>query len=262
MSAPPATRRPVPINGNTPWAVGYAAELREIITDYARRSPRNLQVHLGPSELGVACDRQVVGKLAGEPDVNRVSDPWPSIVGTSVHAWLAGCFTAHNANGARWLPEQRVTPHPLHPGTADLYDGREWVVVDWKVLGNSSLEQVSSPAGPPVKYKIQLKLYGRGYRLLGLPVRKTVLVALPRTAPNLDGMYVWEQPCGEEDDALLEAVFALTHYRKALAEEVRANRLPISSISISPDSKECFFCPFFRPASRRDGAPGCPGTYS
>ena len=38
------------------------------------------------------CDRQVVSKMCGEPVTNHVADPWPSVVGTAVHAWLAEKF--------------------------------------------------------------------------------------------------------------------------------------------------------------------------
>lgn len=118
MSAAP---RATPVNGNSPWATAYAAELREIIEWHGNHSPRNLQVALGPSELGVPCDRQVAGKMAGIPTTNHVVDPWPSIVGTAGHAWLDKAFKAENArHGLRWVPENRVTPHPDHPGTADL----------------------------------------------------------------------------------------------------------------------------------------------
>jgi hypothetical protein len=91
------------------------------------------------------CDRQVVGKFAGEPVTNHVADPWPSIVGTAVHAWLAEHFSLENGlNGYdRWITEKRVSPHPLYPGTADLYDGVEELVCDWKGIF------VSTPVATP-----------------------------------------------------------------------------------------------------------------
>jgi hypothetical protein len=257
MSAAPAR-----LEGNTPWASRYAGELRRVVTAQANNSARNLQRHLGPSELGVPCDRQVVGKLAGLPATNHVVDPWPSIVGTAVHAWLADAFTAANAglDFPRWLAEQRVTPHPEHPGTADLYDAYEQAVVDHKILGESSMAKVRSVKGPPVKYKIQLKLYGKGYRILGLPVKRVALAAYPRTAASLDGLYVWEEAAGPQDDALIDEVFRLTAQRKVMAEKVLSGHSLITDISTAPDANECFFCPFYRPQSKYDNGPGCPGT--
>jgi hypothetical protein len=256
MSAAPAR-----LEGNTPWAARYAGELRRVVTTHANGSARNLQRHLGPSELGVPCDRQVVGKLAGQPVTNHVVDPWPSIVGTAVHAWLADAFTAANAglDFPRWLAEQRVVPHPDHSGTADLYDAQELAVVDHKCLGESSMAKVRGKNGPPIKYVIQLVLYGKGYRNLGLPVSRVALAAYPRTAATLDGLYVWERPTGPQDDALIEEVFKLTARRKVMAEEVLSGLTSITDIRTAPDDDECFFCPFYRPQSKRDKGPGCPG---
>ena len=253
---------PARLAGNTPWASQYASELRQVVTEHANNSARSLQRHLGPSELGTECDRQVVSKLLGEPATNHVVDPWPAIVGTAVHAWLAEAFTAWNVRHgfARWLAEHKVTPHPDHRGTADLYDGLEQAVVDHKVLGESSMAKVRSVAGPSRRYKVQLKLYGKGYRVLGLPVKRVALAAYPRTAASLDGLYVWDDPSGEQDDELIDEVFRLTDHRKALAAEVQTGHRRLVDIDIAPDDDECYFCPFYRPQSKRDGGPGCPGS--
>jgi hypothetical protein len=205
------------------------------------------------------CDRNVVWKMAGLPTTNHVADPWPSIVGTAIHAWMAEAFTADNErHGLRWIAENRVTPHPNHPGTADLYDATEQAVVDWKALAESSMAKIRKE--PPQHYVVQLLLYGRGYRLLGLPVRRVVLAALPRTSSTLDGLYIWDRPYTPADDVLIEEVFARTAIRTRLAEEVRANRLHINAVPATPESDSCFWCPAYRPQSARDGGPGCPGT--
>jgi len=254
-------------NGNTAWASLYAHELTEIIKRQAHRQPRNTQTHLGPSEIGAECDRQIVGKLAGEPVTNHVPDPWPSIVGTAVHAWLAEKFGLENRlNGLaipRWLTEQRVSPHPSYPGTADLYDTAYRAVVDWKVLAPTSLAKVRRPEGPPVRYQIQLLLYALGYRNLGLPVDRVVLAALPRTEPSLDGMYVWEHQYSATDDVVIEAVLGKTAIRRQIADEVLARRIPITAVPITPGDDSCYWCPFYRPQAAREPketrGPGCPG---
>lgn len=255
-----AAAKAVTLNGNTPWAARYASTLRQVVTEHANNSDRNLQIHLGPSEIGSPCDRQVVGKLAGIPTTNHVVDPWASVVGTAVHAWLAGAFSADNLrHGLRWVPEQRVAPHPDHEGTADLYDGLELAVVDHKILGPTSMEKVMRPAGPPMRYQIQLKLYGKGYRNLGLPVNRVALAAYPRTKHTLDDLYVWDCPAQPDDDALIDHVFELTWQRKLLALEVKNGRA-LNSITNEPSDDECYFCPFYRPQSAQDNGPGCPGT--
>lgn len=248
------------LGGNTPWAQRYASELRQVVNEHARLAPRNLQVHLGPSELGTPCDRQVVGKLAAEPVTNHVVDPWASVIGTAVHAWLALAFAADNyRHGLRWVPEQRVAPHPDHEGTADLYDGVEQAVVDHKILGPTSLAKIMVPAGPPHRYQIQLLLYGHGYRLLGLPVKRIALAAYPRASHTLDGLYVWEREATPLDAVIVDSVFELTWQRQLLAREVKNGR-PLLSISATPSDDDCFFCPFYRPQSAHDNGPGCPGN--
>lgn len=251
---------PAPLNGSSPWAQRYAAELRRVVVEHAERAPRSQQVHLGPSELGVECDRQVAGKLARLPKTNHVSDPWPSIVGTAVHAWLADAFTAANARTGqlRWVAEQRVVPHPDHSGTADLYDALEQRLVDHKCLGESSMAKVRS-GNVPRKYVVQLLLYALGYRRLGLPVRGVALAAWPRTSSSLDGLYVWEREYTPADDQLIEEVFAETATRKNYAQLLESGRISFMQIPSTPDNSECYFCDFYRPQSARDGGPGCPG---
>lgn len=251
------------ISGNTPWASRYAEEIKRVLTEANTWAPRSQQVHLGPSELGVACDRQVAGKLARIPATNHVVDPWPSIVGTAVHAWLAEAFAADNTrrNLMRWIAEQKVYPHPDHSGTADLYDALEQSVDDHKVLGETSMQKVKSPGGPPRKYVAQMFLYATGYEVLGLPVRRVALIAYPRTKSSLDGIYVWESPFDDAARALVQEVFADTERRKSQAARVIAGTAKLTDIPVSPDDSECFFCPFYRPQAARDPKiAGCPGA--
>ena len=258
---------PKSVSGDTAWATRYAGELRRVFVEHAARAPRTLQQHLGPSEIGVACDRQVVSKMAALPATNHVVDPWPSIVGTACHAWAEDAFTGDNTRKGlvRWITEQRVTPHPDHPGTADLYDGAEQAVVDHKFLGESSMAKIRK--GWPRKYRVQLLLYALGYWRLGLPVRRVALAAYPRTAASLDGLYVRELEFADADGqilpevrVLLEEVFSQTANRRAMADAVVAGALRIDDVPREPDSEECFFCPMYRPQAARDAGPGCPGT--
>lgn len=235
-------------------------ELRRVVVDHAARAPRTVQAHLGPSELGVACDRQVVGKMAGIPSTNHVSDPWPSIVGTAVHAWLADAFAADNARrGIRWVVEQRVSPHDNHPGTADLYDAAEQAVVDHKILGETSHAKIRN-SGPPMRYVAQLLLYGRGYMRLGLPVKRVALAAFPRTRSTLDGLYVWEREWDASADALIDDLLRRTETRAQLATFVHSGQMQLTQVPKAPTDDECYFCPLYRPETARDNGAGCPGA--
>lgn len=249
------------LSGNTAWAQRYAGEIRRVVQGHAERAPRSQQVHLGPSEIGHLCHRQVAGKLAGLPRTNHVTDPWPSVVGTAVHAWLEQAFRDENERlgRIRWVPETRVTPIDGHAGTGDLYDAAERAVDDHKVLGESSMAKVRRPQGPPRHYVVQLLLYARGFRRLGLPVDRVALLAYPRTGASLDGLYVWERPHTPADDELLDhVVVPELAYRKEWAQRIRDGLAQLTDVPMDP-ADECHFCIFYRPQSARDGGPGCPG---
>lgn len=256
MSAAPAPL----LNGNTSWASRYAGELKRVFFEHAAQAPRSLQRHLGPSELGVECDRQVAGKMAGIPTTNHVVDPWASLRGTAMHAWAAEAFLADNTRHGRmrWLAEQKVTPHPDHPGTADLYDAEEFAVVDHKFLGATTLQKIRRN-GPSRHYRVQLLMYGEGYRLLGFPVVRVVLAAYPATAASMDGTYVWDLPHTEADNELLAEVYEQTQRRKEWADAIRAGKAQLNDVPASPSDDGCYFCPFFRPEAARDNGMGCPG---
>lgn len=254
-------------SGSSAWASTYAIELKRVFLDHAARAPRTLQQHLGPSELGVSCDRQVIGKMAALPATNHVNDPWPSIVGTACHAWAEEAFTADNVRRGvlRWLAEQKVAPHPDHPGTADLYDAQEQAVVDHKFLGATSMNKVRK--APPRKYRRQLLLYGLGYLRLGLPVRRVALAAYPRTAASLDGLYVWELEITADGMTLLPEIlaelddtFAETARRRAIADQVIAGQLRFIDTPKDPDGDECYYCPFYRPQVDQDEGSWCAGA--
>lgn len=256
------------LSGNTPWADRYARDIIKVFHEHSAQAPRTLQVHLGPSELGATCHRQVAGKMAQLPAVNYLSDPWPSIRGTALHAWAADAFEADNQRNAalrggkaRWLTEYRVTPHDLHPGTGDLYDYETRTVADHKFLGESSMGKVRGPSGPSRQYIVQLLLYARGFRRLGLPVDRVALLAYPATASTLSGIYCWERPYTPADDELLEQVFAETEYRRQWALALitgAAQLLDVPADGADPD--ECHFCPALRPQAAKDpSGGGCPG---
>lgn len=267
-----AGARPVPAatGGNNPWAVAKARELRDLVTRYSDRRPRSLQKHLGPSELGVACDRQVVGKLVGEPVTNHVTDPWPSFMGTAGHAEMEQVLAWENARlgVTRYLSESRVTPPgPLaaHPGTADCVDLHDRALLDWKFLGVSSMGKLQGPDGPPRKYRAQIWIYAIACIAAGIPIERVALVAWPRTSSTIEDLYVWSEEMSDDVVALLSAVVEDTARRKAWAaqlgsydrwEPAQAEAF-MRAIPRAPDNSECYFCGFYRP-NGKDGT-GCPG---
>jgi hypothetical protein len=250
--------------GNTHWAEQYGHELKGIVKRYAARAPRSVQKSLGPSELGASCDRMIVAKMSAQKHTNNISDPWASIVGTAIHAYLEGAFSWDNIDQGyfRWLTEARVTPDPgpdPHPGTADLYDAYNRALVDHKCQSEGVRAKLIAD-GPKRAYFVQLLLYRQGYLNLGLPVDRIVLASWPRTKSSLDDLYVWEHTPVPEDEDLVRQVLADTQRRQALAQEVIARRLQIMDITPTPSDAECFYCPLYRVQSAYDGKYGCAGT--
>jgi hypothetical protein len=245
-------------SGNTPEAIALAQDLRAAVRSTVLGSDRSLQVHLGPSEIGEPCHRQVAGKLAGIAPTNHVSDPWPSWVGTACHAAAADML--ERTDPARWFTERKVVPIDGHSGTADLYDARLFAVVDHKFLGKSTHDKVVRQ-GPGRRYFVQTLLYGLGYRRIGVRVDRVMLAAWPRTGSSVSGLYVWDHVLTPDDDALLAFIIGTElPYRKDLAALLRAGAITLRDVPIGEDKPECYFCPFYRPEAARDASvAGCPG---
>lgn len=246
------------ITSNSALGMRVAAELRQAVTQAQDRSPRSLQVHLGPSEIGNACHRQIAGKLAGLPATNHVSDPWPSFVGTATHDRLANAVEAFRPG--RWQAERKVTPIEGHSGTADLYDAELRAVIDHKVLGRTSHAKIV--AGKlPRHYYVQLLLYGLGYMRAGMPVERVMLAAWSRGG-MLPDLYVWDHELTAEDMRLLEHVLlSELPYRKAWAAAITAGSATLRDVPIGTETPECYFCPYWRPEAKvNPEAGGCPGV--
>lgn len=260
---------PKSTHGNSPWAEAYGRTMKQLVKDRANGSTRTMQRHLGPSELGEECDRQVVAKMSAQSKTNNVSDPWASVMGTAGHAYVEEMYKwdnerrRSNGSAARWIPEMRVTPDPgedPHPGTADLYDAEHLALVDHKFLGDTSRAKLISK-GPKRVYYVQLLLYRRGYQNLGLPVNRIVLLAWPRTKSSLDELYVWEHTPTPEDEVLVDQVIEQTKHRQKIAELVIAGHINIMDVPPTPSDDSCMFCPLYRPQAAYDPSVfGCPGT--
>lgn len=252
--------------GNTSWAARYGALMREVHDRQADRQPRSLQVHLGPSEVGSVCDRQIVGKMTGAKHTNHVTSRWPATVGTGVHVQLAQFFANENLlnQDERWHPEIRVVPVPEHAGTSDLYDALEYAAVDHKALGETQIAKLRR-RGPSTQYFVQLLLYAKGLQNQYKRVDRIVLVAWPRTAPTLAGMYVWEHVLTQDDDIIISQWLSLTRWRAEVASRILAGQLRIEDVPFTPNDG-CAFCSQFRPEAAQELArglqpgPGCPGN--
>lgn len=243
-----------------------AIELKDTVQKLIRRtdanSPRSLQKRIGPSEIGDPCERKIAYRLLETPEMNRVRDPWPAIVGTAIHQWLENAVNNYSLNrdsmspkfgGINWETELRVSVNAIVSGSTDVYDHTNFTVIDWKTAGTDKMRQFKTQ-GPPRQYIIQANLYGLGHENAKRQVKDVALVFLPR-AGLLSGIYVWRDV-----------------YRREIAEEALArmggigNKLlqgvPVEKIEAHP-SDSCGYCPWFISQDVVMGveanAHGCPG---
>lgn len=225
-------------------------EIRNNITDAGNSSPRSKQRAIGPSEVGAPCIRRMGYRLL-ETEPTNEPDTWLAQIGTWVHAGLASVYEAINAtmDEPRYLIEQRVQITKDLAGSADLFDLKTKTVLDWKVVGDTSLKKYKKE-GPSNQYRVQAHLYGMGFFNEGYEVENVAIVFLPRGG-NLRQMHIWSEAFDP-----ITAMEGIERMRKAkevieMAEERALEIMPT-------DASLCHYCPYFLPASTHL-AVGCPG---
>lgn len=168
-----------------------------------RNAPRTLQTALGPSELGVACDRCLIALLAGQLAYRDEEAPWLPTIGNAVHDWLelAAIQWMQATKSDRYVAEGRVAVGQVAGqdiwGNSDVFDRHTGTVVDYKLVGSTTLKKVKRAGGAALTYKRQAHLYGRGWALAGYPVQSVAVLFLPRNGFHVgDGTY-WQEPYDE-----------------------------------------------------------------
>lgn len=217
------------------------------IIAHAANRPRSLQTAVGCSALGTVCQRQLAYRVAGVAGPRARTASWVATIGTSVHTYLETVFSGHD----RYLTEQPVTV--THdgvdvPGTVDLYDKQTRTVVDFKVVGDSTLAkarrgQVSD------QYVTQVNLYALGLTQAGHNVANVAVLFLPKTKELGDAVF-FEKPF---DQALARA--AMSRFA-SVALAVRSGARPKD---FTPSDAPCVWCDWYDPNSS-DLNVSCPGV--
>lgn len=239
----------------------FSIEIMKMVRAYDASRPRSLQKYLGPSEIGSPCPRQLAMKLAGVPEVNQVADPWFPIVGSAVHEWLARMAEWYNdvylgrAHNPRFIVENRVQVKAREggydtSGSTDMYDVDNQRVVDWKIVGTTTMRKVEKGETPQEKagpqYTVQAMTYGKGWAQSGYPVRSVMIAFLPRSN-FLHKMKLVELPYDQSvADAAQDRVAAID----ALRTRLQPHLFPAGDCTI--------WCPFYVPKVEL-GATSCPG---
>lgn len=153
---------------------------------------RSHQRLIGPSELGVPCQRALIHKLAQDeepPDSNG----WKPAVGTALHTQMEEWFTKYRHEFVK--VEQRVSVGHIGPdeikGSTDFFYGNG-IVGDHKFCGPTRIKEYKAK-GPGPQYRTQAHLYGSGWERLGYLVELVMIFFVPRDGELRDS-YVWWEP--------------------------------------------------------------------
>lgn len=210
------------------------------IRAYQERWPRNLQTAVGPSTLGTPCDHCLAAALAGWESNEGFA--WLPFVGTSVHSMLSSEWCGFD--GPEWLREWRVTVGVVDGievgGNADLFHGPTGTVVDWKVVGSTTLNEARRH-GSKQQYRVQGHLYGKGFRNAGAPVNTIIIAYLPRNALSLSDAFFDVMPYDEgvAADALIRANQLAAAVRTYERISVKARDVFIDSLPRAPKCYDC-----------------------
>jgi hypothetical protein len=230
---------------------GLRSEIIKNIRGYANSRPRSLQTTIGPSQVGTPCARQLAFQIGGREPGRDIHDPWPSIVGTATHAWLADAMEWANAQALLegkpqpWHIEKKVDVGLGLRGSCDAFHEPKKTVIDWKVLGDTQHREYATGDMSTV-YRVQAHCYGFGYYRAGYDVER-VAIGLFGRAKKLSDLHIWSEPFDPE--VALRALKRL----KIIQQAIAAGRDPMA-IPATPGGA-CYFCSYKGKAE--DGY--CPG---
>ena len=200
-------------------------ELLDIIETAIARHPRTLQDAPGPSDLGSPCARKIAYTTTRTAKSNP-GRPWLPAIGTAVHTQLDEWFALHNLEvgesrfllGAAFTLEVGDAAGTTIKGHGDMYDRATQTVIDWKVVGTTTLDKIRKADGHPGDaYRAQVHLYGRGWAARGLPVRNVALMFLPRNGLSVRWGKWWHEPY---DEAVAVAALRRADRIHALADAI------------------------------------------
>lgn len=230
---------------------GLRSEIIHNIREYEASRPRSLQLAVGPSQVGTPCARELAYQVAKVDIARNIHDPWPSIVGTATHAWLADAMEYANAEALKrgapqpWHIERKVDVGLGLKGSCDAFHEPKKTVIDWKILGETQHRKYVSE-GPSDGYRVQAHCYGLGYVRAGFQVERVAIGFFGR-AKKLSDLYVWSEPF--DMAVALRALKRLQTVQQLIGAGVEPQRIPATP------GGQCYFCSWKGKAE--DGF--CPG---
>ena len=232
-------------------ASALADRIKLVVNNRSSNAPRSQQKRIGLSEVGEVCIRKTSYKLLDWEKTNPATDPWASISGTAIHAWLADAFEE--------LKDQYLVEHPVKVtdelgGTADLFDIGNKMVIDHKCVGATSMKSRKKD-GMTHTQRVQINLYALGFEREGYEVEKVALAFYP-LGGRLDGLHTIVEPYNRK--LALDAIQRLEDTQVLLWQlDPEGNPKHWELLPKTP-TKACSYCPWFLPFSQ-DGSKGCSG---
>jgi len=196
---------------------------------------RSQQTQLGASSVG-GCRRQAWSILNGIPKSNHDTEHLAAIIGTSLHATIAGAMEAADPFGNEFLIEQAFETEHLK-GHCDLFIKSTGTVIDWKTTTKKKLAEF-----PNDQQRMQVQLYGYLIEEAGHMVAEVALVAIPRDGQTKD-IKVHSEP-----------------YSREMAQQGLDWITDIKSRETPPaPEKSAFFCKNYCAWYDQSGKVGCQG---
>lgn len=232
---------------------GLRSSIIHNIRHAASNAPRSLQKRIGPSQLGTSCARKLAFEMSDIPPSRDLHDPWPSIMGTAGHAWLADTMEAANPPPPApkvWIPEQRVDVGFGVNGSSDVYHVPTGTVIDWKLLGDTTYRKYARTCSRGCAaehtfdggdcavyrdYYVQAHTYGLGFARAGYDVKRVAIAYFGR-AKRLSDLYIWSEPW--DITVALRALNRMLKVQDLQAQGVHPMQFP------AKESGACFFCSY------------------
>jgi hypothetical protein len=202
----------------TQWGTADPYELRrllvnDVVAEAIAVQPRSLQREIGPSELGIPCERKLAHKFAGTAATGLAAPKWLAAIGTAVHRDFSEWCQAYNArHGTRFLTDLRVMVGNLFAefggwrpitGSLDALDIVTGTIIDLKVPGITQIRKYAGSAPENPVYRIQTNSYGNGTRNAGFPVAHCAILRLPRSGElSQAGLKLMPHDPADADQAL------------------------------------------------------------
>ena len=239
-------------------ASALAERIKIIVNNRSANAPRSQQKRLGLSEVGEVCVRKIGYKLLDWNKTNANTDPWASISGTAIHAWLADAFedVYDGEENKLYLVEHSVKVTEELGGTCDLFDLEKKMVIDHKCVGATAMKS-RKQGGMTHQQRVQINLYGLGIENeFGKGSVEKVALAFYPLGGRLDGLYTIVEPYNRQ--LALDAIARLEDAQVLIWQLDLENTPANWGLVPNNPTQSCNYCPWFLPSSK-DLSQGCPG---